>query len=106
MSLAALIVTLFGVFNLIGGIIGFTKAKSKASLIAGSVSALILFFSAYGISENTRAAYLTSLIVAALLGVRFLKTYFKTKRLMPDLVMIIFSSLTVFVVAWQMAGRY
>ena len=106
MSLAALVVVLFGTFTLAGGIIGFAKAKSKISLITGTLSAFILFFSAYGISENTKAAYLMGLIVAALLGFRFLGTYFKTRRLMPDLIMIVLSAVTFIVVACQMTTRY
>ena len=105
MSLAVIVVTFFGVFTLVGGIIGFTKAKSKASLMAGVLSALILFFSAHGISENTKASYLMSLIVAALLGFRFFGSYFKTKRVMPDLIMIILSSTTFLIVACQMASH-
>ena len=105
MSLAVIVVVLFGAFTLVGGIIGFVKAKSKASLITGSASALLLFYSAHGISERVRAAYLIAIIVAAVLGVRFLSTWFKTRRLMPDFIMIILSSITIIVVAYGLSAH-
>ena len=103
MNLASLMTALFGLFTLVGGIIGYVKAKSKASVIAGSLSALLLFYSAHGIYEGMRAAYLMSLIVAAVLGVRFLKSWFKTRRVMPDLIMVILSSLTIIIVSWGLS---
>ncbi|OGW87148.1 MAG: hypothetical protein A3C35_03150 [Omnitrophica bacterium RIFCSPHIGHO2_02_FULL_46_11] len=98
MVLEIFIITAYGIFNLVGGVIGYVKAKSAASLIAGSVSGLIFLASAYGVSQGIRAAYLISLLVALLLGIRFSKTWFKTRRLMPDLIMILFSLVTLIVV--------
>ena len=103
MNLASLMTALFGLFTLVGGIIGYVKAKSKASVIAGSLSALLLFYSAHGIYEGTRAAYLVSLIVAAVLGVRFLKSWFKTHRIMPDFIMVVLSSITIIIVSWGLS---
>ena len=103
MNPASIVVTLFGIFTLAGGILGYAKAKSKASLIAGSISGLVLLAAAYGISEGTRAAYLVALIVAAILGARFLRTWFKTHRVMPDFIMVILSSITIIVVAWGLS---
>ena len=103
MNPASIVVTLFGIFTLVGGILGYVKAKSKASVIAGTLSAVLLFYSAHGISEGTRAAYLAALIVAAILGARFLRTWFKTHRVMPDFIMVILSSITIIVVAWGLS---
>ena len=98
MTLEVVAVGAFGLFNLVGGIIGYIKAKSAASLIAGSVAGVILLSSAYGMTQGVGAAYLISSIVALLLGIRFSMTWFKTRRLMPDLLMILFSLLTLVIV--------
>ena len=97
MSFATLVVGAYGCFSLAGGIIGYVKAKSTPSLIAGSLSGVILLWSAYGINEGNRGAYLVGLIIALLLGLRFLKTWLKNRRLMPDLLMVSFSLLTLIV---------
>ena len=105
MNVAVFVVAAYGFFSLIGGIIGYAKAKSTASLIAGSLSGFFLVASAYGIARDVGAAYFVALIIALLLGARFFKTWFRTRRLMPDLLMIIFSSATLVVVGLQLMKR-
>lgn len=81
----------FGLFSLVGGLIGYFKAQSKASLIAGGISGLVLIMCAYGISRGNRAALFVSLLTALLLGGRFFGTWLQKRRLMPDLLMVLFS---------------
>ncbi len=92
MAISVLLVLFFGAFSLIGGVIGYVKAKSKASLIAGAVSGLILLVAAHWMHRGSEMGSVVSLIVALLLGGRFLGTFFKTRRIMPDLIMILFST--------------
>ena len=98
MNFAAAVVALYGLFSLIGGIIGYVKAKSTASLIAGSLSGIVLLICGYWIARGSFAADIVSLVVAVLLGVRFFKTWRANHRVMPDLLMVIFSAATLFFV--------
>ncbi len=102
MNLTITLITVYGLFSLMGGIIGYVKAKSTASLIAGSLAAVVLFSSAYGIAQGVRAAYFAGLLVAVLLGVRFFRTWLKNHRVMPDLLMTAFSVATLVVVGLRM----
>ena len=88
------IIGVYGVFTLTGGVIGFLKAGSAASLLAGGTSGIVLLVCAYAAARGARAALLVSLAVALILGVRFLGTWFQHHRLMPDLIMIILSAVT------------
>ena len=99
MALAAIIVFIYGLFTLVGGIIGFVKAKSRASLIAGSLSGLALLVSAYGMNQGMQAASIVSFVIAILLGARFLKTWLTNRRVMPDLLMVILSIATLIAVS-------
>ena len=98
MNLAAVVVTIYGAFTLIGGIIGYLKAKSTASIVAGSFSGAILFICAYAIQRGSVLAQGLSLIVALLLGGRFFGTWRKNRRVMPDLLMVLLSGFTVAVI--------
>jgi uncharacterized membrane protein (UPF0136 family) len=76
----------FSVFALVvlaGGIIGFVKAKSRASLIAGLVSAALLIASATLTSGGGRTGIILGTLVCVALAGRFLPAYLKTKKLMP-----------------------
>ena len=95
MTGAVILLIIYGAFCEIGGVIGFVKAKSAASLIAGGVSGLILLICAWLLYQGIRAGALVSLIVSVLLGGRFLMTWLRTKKLMPDLVMVVFSAVTI-----------
>lgn len=98
MNIAVIIVLLFGVFNIVGGIIGYSKAGSVPSLVVGSVSGIFLILSAIGLSRNYTAASYLALLVALLLGARFTMAIVKNFKVMPDLIMILFSAVTIIAV--------
>lgn len=71
-KLAASAAGLYGLIALTGGVIGFVKAGSLASLIAGGISGLILIACAVFVPRKPKAALIVALVVSlALLG-RFL----------------------------------
>ncbi len=98
MMIAVVVVALHGLFTIVGGIIGFVKAKSRPSLIAGSVSGAGLLACAAGLAHGARLAAYGSLVIALLLGARFLRTWRTHRRVMPDLLMVLFSLLTLIAV--------
>lgn len=105
--MAAVVVTAaYGLFSLLGGVIGFVKARSKASLIAGAASGVLLLGCAHAMHRHgSLPAALGALAVAGLLGARFTATWLRTRRLMPDLLMVLFSLATVLSVGVRLLAR-
>jgi len=102
--MAAWLVLVYGVLVAVGGVMGYVKANSTASLIAGGVSGLALVGSAVAMMKG---AYTTgwwiSLIVALLLLGRFGSVALsKGFELMPGGLVII---LSVIVIAVLFANR-
>ena len=97
MNVAATVVASYGIFSVAGGVIGYLKANSTASLMAGSLSGVLLLLCAYGIGQENRIALLGSLVIAFALGARFFGTWLKRHRVMPDLLMVLFSAATLLV---------
>lgn len=87
--------SLYAVLVLVGGIIGFVKAKSRASLIAGIVSAALLGVSASWVAFGSLrwGAGLGALVASALIG-RFLPAFLKTKKVMPAGLVVAVGALT------------
>lgn len=82
---AKITLLLLGTLVLAGGIFGFVRRKSKASLIAGIVTAL-LFGISFGISSaNERIGLILGDLVAFMLFVVGSIRYRKTKKYMPGL---------------------
>lgn len=99
MNLAVLALTVFGIFTVIGGLIGYLKAHSLVSLVAGLTSGLVLLASAYGASKNVKSALFVGFLVAVLLGGRFLMTWMAHHRVMPDLIVVVLSAVTLIAIA-------
>lgn len=68
-----------------GGLVGFFKAKSKASLIASCAFAGVLILCAIGVISQRHAAD----IVLAILLVFFAHRLGKTKKFMPNGLMVV-----------------
>src|SRR2546421_13055064 len=49
---------IFGLLTIIGGVIGFVKAGSTASIIAGSISGILLFVAAFLLPQNLAAGFI------------------------------------------------
>ena len=88
MELSVIITGLYGLISLVGGVVGYAKAKSAASLIAGSVSGIVLLACAYGLMHGSHAATIISAVTAIALGGRFLGVWIRKRRVMPDLIMV------------------
>ena len=105
MSFPGAVVAAYGVFSVVGGVIGYVKAKSAASLVAGVASGALLLLCAYGIAQDNRTAALGSLVIAVALGARFVGTWRKKRRVMPDALMVLFSAATVLAVGSALLTR-
>jgi uncharacterized membrane protein (UPF0136 family) len=75
----------YGVLIILGGVMGFVKAKSKASLIAGTISGVLILASGYGIAHGIKAWILVGHVVSLMLFVKFTVSYVKTKKPFPSL---------------------
>lgn len=73
----------FGALTIAGGVMGFVKAKSRASLIAGSISGALLILAGYLVGTNGRLGLFLGLGVSAALAARFVSSYRKSKKVMP-----------------------
>ncbi|MFA6212398.1 MAG: TMEM14 family protein [Candidatus Obscuribacterales bacterium] len=77
-------IIILSTFVLVGGIIGFKKAGSKASLIAGGISSVLLDACfALGFA-NMQAGFIAALVVTGLLDAFFAKRLMKSKKFMPS----------------------
>jgi uncharacterized membrane protein (UPF0136 family) len=97
MNITSYAVIIYGIFVILGGLIGYMQAKSKASLIAGGISGAILLIAGVMMLQRvTEAAYL-ALLIAFALTVLFGKRFAGKKKFMPAGMMLMFSLLMVVV---------
>ena len=93
---------LFGVLTIAGGIVGYVKAGSVASIIAGSITGVLLLVAAFLLTEHRGAGLATALVVSLLLAAQFVPKFLQTGRVMPAGMMSILSVIGVIaaIVAW------
>jgi uncharacterized membrane protein (UPF0136 family) len=92
---------LFGLVAIAGGAIGYARAKSKASLIAGSASGALLIIA--GLLSPNVPGFILALIVSILLIAHFGRSYAAKKKPMPAIPMIVLSGICIVLtaIAWH-----
>ena len=93
----------FGLLTIVGGIIGYTTKGSTASIIAGSISGILLLVGAFLLPNNAAAGLAVAGIVSILLAGRFIPAFIRTGDLMPAGMMSVLSviGIIVAIVAWM-----
>lgn len=74
---------IFGLLTIVGGVIGYVKAGSTASIIAGGISGIALIVAAYLLPGNIALGLIIAGIVSVALAGRFIPAFMKTGALMP-----------------------
>ncbi len=88
----------YGLLLIVGGLVGYSKAQSRPSLIAGSVSGILaLLFSYVGLRGNDLLALFLLAAEAILLSAFFYMRYASSKKFMPSGMMLAVSVLSLIV---------
>jgi uncharacterized membrane protein (UPF0136 family) len=74
---------LFGVMTIVGGAIGYFKAGSLASIIAGTVCGALLIFAGILIATKVQPALILGLLISLALAYRFIPAFLEKRAFMP-----------------------
>jgi uncharacterized membrane protein (UPF0136 family) len=102
MEAAKIYFIVFGVLTVAGGVVGYVKAGSVASIVAGSITGVLLLVAAFLLPEHRAIGLATAFIISLLLAAQFAPKFIRTGRAMPAGMMSILSviGIIVAIVAW------
>ena len=93
----------FGLLTIVGGIIGYVKAGSTVSIIAGSISGILILVAAFLLPNNAAIGLALAGVISILLAGRFVPAFIKNGDLMPAGLMSVLSVIGIIMaaVAWM-----
>jgi uncharacterized membrane protein (UPF0136 family) len=91
MEAAKIYFVIFGLLTIAGGIVGYIKAGSAASVIAGAITGVLLLVAAFLLPAHQAWGLGTALIVSLLLLGYFGPKYLRTGTVMPAAMMSVLS---------------
>ena len=93
---------IFGALTIVGGVIGYVKAGSLPSIVAGAITGVLLLLAGWILPTNRTAGLAMALIVSVLLAAQFVPKLIRTGKMMPAGLMSILSviGIVVAIVAW------
>ena len=92
----------FGLLTIIGGVMGYLKAGSMASIIAGTISGALLLLAAFLLPGNAVAGLALAGIISIALAGRFVPAFLSTGNFMPAGMMSVLSVIGIImaILAW------
>jgi uncharacterized membrane protein (UPF0136 family) len=102
MEAAKIYFIVFGVLTIAGGVVGYVKAASVASIIAGSITGVLLLVAAFLLPEHRAIGLATAFIISLLLAAQFVPKFIRTGKIMPAGMMSILSVIGIIaaIVVW------
>ena len=84
MEVAKIYFIAFGVLTIAGGIVGYVKAGSVASIIAGwKYTGILLLVAAFLLPQHRAIGLATAFIISLLLAAQFVPKFIRTGKVMP-----------------------
>ena len=78
---------IFGLLTIAGGLIGYIKAGSTPSLVAGSLTGIALLVAAFILPTHVVGGLILAMLVSLLLAGQFVPKFIKTGQIMPAALM-------------------
>jgi uncharacterized membrane protein (UPF0136 family) len=102
MEAAKIYFIVFGLLTIAGGVVGYVKAGSVVSIIAGAITGVLLIVAAFLLPEHRVAGLATAFIVSLLLAAQFVPKFVRTGRVMPAGLMSVLSVIGIIaaIVVW------
>jgi len=102
MNATSIYFLIFGALTIIGGVIGYVKAGSLPSIIAGAITGVLLLVAGWILPANRAAGLVVGLVVSLLLAGQFVPKFIRTGKVMPAGLMSILSviGIVMAILAW------
>jgi uncharacterized membrane protein (UPF0136 family) len=102
MDATAIYFLIFGALTIIGGIIGYVKAGSLPSIIAGGITGVLLLVAGWILPSNRTIGLAIAFFVSLFLAAQFVPKLIRTAKVMPAGLMSILSviGIVVAIAAW------
>jgi len=102
MGAAKIYFIVFGILTIAGGVIGYVKAGSVPSIVAGAIAGILLLAAAFLLPDHQVAGLAIGLITSLLLAGQFIHKFIRTGKAMPAGMMSILSviGIVMAIVAW------
>jgi uncharacterized membrane protein (UPF0136 family) len=100
------VLIIYAVLLIVGGIIGFIKGRSRPSLIAGILSGLVAVGAIFWIAatNNEQGGYALGLLLSIVLFLFFGYRAAITRRFMPAGMLAVASAVVMAIMVWSIAG--
>lgn len=95
----------FGLLTIAGGIMGFVKAGSIVSLVAGAITGVLLIIAGVLLPEHREFGLGLALLTSAILAGQFIPRVFRTRRLVPAGMMSLLSVIGIIIAILAWMGR-
>lgn len=102
MSLGVIAAIAYGLLAIIGGIVGYTKAKSQISLFAGCGTGILLILGGILQIQGLTWGLIFSIVMSVFLIITFISRLLKTRKFMPSGLMIIAGFIAVAMMGYQL----
>ncbi len=102
MSLGVIAAIAYGLFAIMGGIVGYTKAKSKISLFAGCGTGILLILGGIVQIQGLTWGLIFSIVMSVFLILTFTSRLLKTRKFMPSGLMIIAGFIALAMMGYQL----
>ena len=95
----------FGVVTIAGGIMGYVKAGSVASIVAGAITGTLLIVAAFILPTYRELGLGLALFTSAILAGQFVPRLLRTRRVMPAGIMSLMSVIGIVVAIAIWVGK-